>query len=282
MARTLGIALVITASIGAVRASARAARRRPSRSRDRSMRVSGQRGPRDQTDPMTQATGGDPHAGSAPAGVRQFHAQGTGPGAPGGPRGDRDLRLAPVMFELGARPHPPRDLYRAYLEQSDVFVGLYAERYGWVAPGEEISGLEDEYRLAPPQMPKLVYIKERAVQRGAAQGASRPDQGRRRRVLHVLHRPRRARRARLRRPGHAARRAVRLRCGRPAPARGSGQRGGRAAICAHSTRRPPERARCGSRPPRGRRSSGHIDGVGRDRQEPARALGWCPAARPLS
>jgi predicted ATPase len=70
------------------------------------------------------------------------------------------LLLAPVMFELGARPHPPRDLYRAYLEQSDVFVGLYGERYGWIAPGEEISGLEDEYRLAPPQMPKLVYIKE--------------------------------------------------------------------------------------------------------------------------
>jgi Domain of unknown function (DUF4062) len=32
------------------------------------------------------------------------------------------LRLIPVMFELGARPHPPRDLYRAYLAQSDVFV----------------------------------------------------------------------------------------------------------------------------------------------------------------
>ena len=70
------------------------------------------------------------------------------------------LNLAPVMFELGARPHPPRELYRAYLAQSDIFVGLYGERYGWVAPGEEISGLEDEYRLAPPEMPKLVYVKE--------------------------------------------------------------------------------------------------------------------------
>jgi hypothetical protein len=29
------------------------------------------------------------------------------------------LHLAPVLFELGARPHPPRSLYRAYLEQSD-------------------------------------------------------------------------------------------------------------------------------------------------------------------
>ena len=70
------------------------------------------------------------------------------------------LNLAPVMFELGARPHPPRDLYRAYLAQSDIFLGLYGERYGWVAPGEDVSGLEDEYRLAPPEMPKLVYVKE--------------------------------------------------------------------------------------------------------------------------
>ncbi|GGE90266.1 ATP-binding protein [Mycetocola zhadangensis] len=72
------------------------------------------------------------------------------------------LHLAPVMFELGARPHPPRDLYRAYLAQSDVFVGLYWERYGWVAPGEEVSGLADEYLLAPRSMPKLIYIKESA------------------------------------------------------------------------------------------------------------------------
>jgi hypothetical protein len=30
------------------------------------------------------------------------------------------LRLTPVLFELGARPYSPRDLYRAYLEQSDI------------------------------------------------------------------------------------------------------------------------------------------------------------------
>ncbi|QIG38614.1 DUF4062 domain-containing protein [Microbacterium sp. 4R-513] len=69
------------------------------------------------------------------------------------------MRLAPVMFELGARPHPPRELYRSYLEQSDVFVGIYWESYGWVAPDEQISGLEDEYDLAPATMPKLIYIK---------------------------------------------------------------------------------------------------------------------------
>jgi hypothetical protein len=40
------------------------------------------------------------------------------------------LGLTPVLFELGARPHPPRELYRAYLSQSDIFIGLYWQRYG--------------------------------------------------------------------------------------------------------------------------------------------------------
>ena len=68
------------------------------------------------------------------------------------------LALAPVMFELGARPHPPRALYRAYVAQSDIFIGVYWESYGWVAPGEELSGLEDEYNLAP-DVPMLIYVK---------------------------------------------------------------------------------------------------------------------------
>src|SRR5512135_3226065 len=68
------------------------------------------------------------------------------------------LRLSPVMFELGARPHPPRDLYQAYLDQSHIFIGIYWQRYGWIAPGETISGLEDEYRLSQ-QHPRLIYIK---------------------------------------------------------------------------------------------------------------------------
>jgi predicted ATPase len=68
------------------------------------------------------------------------------------------MRLSPILFEMGARAHAPRDLYRAYLAQSDVFVGIYWQRYGWIAPGEEISGLEDEYVLAR-DIPKLVYVK---------------------------------------------------------------------------------------------------------------------------
>jgi predicted ATPase len=74
------------------------------------------------------------------------------------------LGLTPVLFELAARAHPPRELYRAYLAQSDVFVGLYWQRYGWIGPGMEISGLEDEFRLAH-SMPRLLYIKTPAPDR---------------------------------------------------------------------------------------------------------------------
>ncbi|WP_164704460.1 DUF4062 domain-containing protein [Blastococcus litoris] len=73
----------------------------------------------------------------------------------------RRLHLTPVMFDLGARAHPPRELYRAYLEQSDVFVGIYGERYGWIAPDMGISGLEDEYELSGGR-PRLLYVRRHA------------------------------------------------------------------------------------------------------------------------
>jgi predicted ATPase/class 3 adenylate cyclase len=76
-------------------------------------------------------------------------------------RAIRRLHLVPVWYESGARPHPPRSMYRAYLEQSQVFVGIYWQRYGWVAPGMDISGLEDEYRLAAGK-PMLLYLKRPA------------------------------------------------------------------------------------------------------------------------
>src|SRR6266567_1296367 len=76
---------------------------------------------------------------------------------------DQRLR-AFVSSTLGERPHPPRDLYRAYLDQSHIFIGIYWQRYGWVAPGETISGLEDEYRLSGDR-PKLIYVKAPAPDR---------------------------------------------------------------------------------------------------------------------
>src|SRR5436190_2420382 len=74
------------------------------------------------------------------------------------------LRLTPVLFESGARPYPPRELYRTYLAQSDIFLGLYWQRYGWVAPSMQVSGLEDEYQLSTGK-PKLIYIKTPAPER---------------------------------------------------------------------------------------------------------------------
>jgi predicted ATPase/class 3 adenylate cyclase len=79
-------------------------------------------------------------------------------------RAIRRLHLVPVWFESGARPHPPQSMYRAYLDQSQIFVGIYWQRYGWVGPGMEISGLEDEYRLAAGK-PMLLYLKHPAPHR---------------------------------------------------------------------------------------------------------------------
>jgi predicted ATPase len=80
------------------------------------------------------------------------------------------LHLAPVLFELGARPHAPRDLYSAYVDQCDVFVGVYWQSYGWIVPGGMISGLEDEFDLAQGK-PMLLYIKEPAPEREERLGA---------------------------------------------------------------------------------------------------------------
>ena len=78
----------------------------------------------------------------------------------------RTLRLTPVRFELGARAHGPADVYRSYLEQSDVFVGIYWESYGWVGPGGSISGIEDELERSRGR-PQLIYVKEPAPERDA-------------------------------------------------------------------------------------------------------------------
>ena len=76
------------------------------------------------------------------------------------------LRLLPVMFEAGARPHPAQELYQAYLSQSHIFIGIYWQSYGWVGPGMEISGLEDEFNRSA-QLPRLIYVKGPAPNREA-------------------------------------------------------------------------------------------------------------------
>jgi hypothetical protein len=52
-------------------------------------------------------------------------------------------------------------MYQAYLKQSQIFVGIYRQRYGWIGPRMEISGPGGEYRLAAG-MPMLLYLKRPA------------------------------------------------------------------------------------------------------------------------
>src|SRR5580693_6757644 len=73
-------------------------------------------------------------------------------------------RLTPGLFELGAPPHSPPAMYQPYLAQSDVFIGLYWQRYGQVGPGMQISGLEDEFDLSQA-LPRLLYVKDPAPDR---------------------------------------------------------------------------------------------------------------------
>ena len=81
-------------------------------------------------------------------------------------RAIEQLHLTPVMLDLGARPHPERERYAAYLAQSDVFIGIYWQSYGWVGFGAQISGVEDELRLSAG-MPRLLYVQEPAPDRDA-------------------------------------------------------------------------------------------------------------------
>jgi predicted ATPase len=74
------------------------------------------------------------------------------------------LRLTPVMFEAGARPYPPAEVYRAYLAQADVFIGVYWQRYGQLVPGARVSGLEEEFGLSGG-LPRLLYVKAPAPDR---------------------------------------------------------------------------------------------------------------------
>jgi hypothetical protein len=75
-----------------------------------------------------------------------------------------DLNMMAVMPETGAGSDSPGSEHGIELRRSDVFVGLYWQRYGPVAPDEEISRLEDEYRRSA-SMPRLVYVKEPAGRR---------------------------------------------------------------------------------------------------------------------
>ena len=55
-------------------------------------------------------------------------------------------------------------MYRAYLAQADVFIGVYWQRYGQLVPGAQVSGLEEEFDLSAG-LPRLLYVKAPAPDR---------------------------------------------------------------------------------------------------------------------
>ena len=81
------------------------------------------------------------------------------------------LGLTPVLFEEGARPHPPRDLYRAYLSperhlRGPVLAELRADltRYGDLGAG---GGVRDVEGSASPSLRKGAGARSRAAPRAA-------------------------------------------------------------------------------------------------------------------
>lgn len=79
----------------------------------------------------------------------------------------QSINHEPVLFEhAGARPYSSRDWYLRKVTEANIFVGIYRNSYGYVAPDMKISGLEDEYRLAQERgMPCLFYVNSDDSQR---------------------------------------------------------------------------------------------------------------------
>ncbi len=104
-----------------------------------------------------------PHPRPAAAGVRELDPQGARTRAARraclhrapAPR-TRDVRARRTAASARGRCTAPTS------SRATCSSGIYWQQYGWIAPDEEISGLEDEYRLAPREMPKLVYVKQAA------------------------------------------------------------------------------------------------------------------------
>ena len=52
------------------------------------------------------------------------------------------------MEVFGARPEGATDVCRDEIDESDIFVGIYAHRYGYIPPGGDLSTTEMEYHYA--------------------------------------------------------------------------------------------------------------------------------------
>lgn len=70
-----------------------------------------------------------------------------------------------AMEHFGARDERPlSECLRLVTEETDVFVGIYAHRYGYIPKGETISISEAEYNAAgAAKLPRLIYLVDEAV-----------------------------------------------------------------------------------------------------------------------
>jgi hypothetical protein len=77
------------------------------------------------------------------------------------------IKCEPILFEAtGARPHPARVTYMEGLGRAQICVIIWKESYGWIDPAINISGIEDEFRIARERtLDLLVYIKADAPNR---------------------------------------------------------------------------------------------------------------------
>src|ERR1044072_2582026 len=73
----------------------------------------------------------------------------------------RQLGAIDVSMEhFGARDERPADeCIRLVRQESDLFVGIYAHKYGYVPDGAEISISEMEYKAASEaSLPRFIYL----------------------------------------------------------------------------------------------------------------------------
>src|SRR6266851_1485907 len=71
----------------------------------------------------------------------------------------RDLKLHPLVLEDDAYSSAKQEMYRAYVEQSHIFIGVFWKSPGSVVSAQAISNLEDAF-LRSSGKPRLIYVKE--------------------------------------------------------------------------------------------------------------------------
>ncbi|HEX7313017.1 MAG TPA: DUF4062 domain-containing protein [Pyrinomonadaceae bacterium] len=80
------------------------------------------------------------------------------------------------MEYFGSRPDAPKQVCLQEVSRSDVYVGVFADRYGFIDPETETSMTEVEYRQArKDNIPCLIYLKDGSGPAAAEQSGEESD-----------------------------------------------------------------------------------------------------------